>query len=125
MQLDCTELGMLMTIMKTSKDTDGKSLEMEWTLTPNSGGTPVHIHPEAIETYEILAGELQVFKKDKWITARVGQKIVIEKGEPHTFKNATNEFVHEISARTNIKISKLGFILQYLILIMASLPGLL
>ena len=55
MQLDCTELGMLMTIMKTSKDTDGKSLEMEWTLTPNSGGTPVHIHPEAIETYEILA----------------------------------------------------------------------
>ena len=93
MQLDCTELGMLMTIMKTSKDTDGKSLEMEWTLTPNSGGTPVHIHPEAIETYQILAGELQVFKKDKWITARVGQKIVIEKGEPHTFKNATNEFV--------------------------------
>ena len=93
MHLDCTELGMLMTIVKTSKDTDGKSLEMEWTLSPNSGGTPVHIHPAAIETYEILSGKLQVFKKDKWITAGVGEKIIIEKGEPHTFKNITDEFV--------------------------------
>lgn len=93
MQLDCTELGMVMTIVKTSKDTDGKSLEMEWTLSPNSGGTPIHIHPTAIETYEILSGELEVFKKDKWITAKVGEKITIEKGEPHTFKNTTDEFV--------------------------------
>ena len=93
MQLDCTELGMIMTIVKTSNDTDGKSLEMEWTLTPKSGGTPIHIHPNAIETYEILSGELEVFKKDKWITAKVGEKIAIEKGEPHTFKNITDEFV--------------------------------
>ena len=93
MQLDCTELGMLLTIMKTSKDTDGQSLEMEWTISPNSGGTPIHIHPAAIETYEILSGELEVFKKDKWITARVGEKITIEKGEPHTFRNTTNGFV--------------------------------
>ncbi len=93
MQLDCTEFGMVMTILKTSKDTDGKSLEMEWTLSPKSGGTPIHIHPAAIETYEILRGELEVFKKDKWITARVGEKITIEKGEPHTFKNTTDEFV--------------------------------
>ena len=93
MQLDCTELGMVMTIVKTSKDTGGKSLEMEWTLSPNSGGTPVHIHPAAIEIYEILSGELKIFKKDKWITARAGERITIEKGEPHTFKNATDEFV--------------------------------
>lgn len=93
MQLDCTELGMAMTIVRTSQDTDGKSFEMEWTLSPNSGGTPVHIHPFAIETYEILNGELEVFKKDKWITARAGEKVTIEKGEPHTFKNTSDEFV--------------------------------
>lgn len=92
-QLDCSELGMVMTIVKTAKDTDGQSLEMEWTLAPNSGGTPVHIHPSAIETYEILSGELQVFKKDRWLTARAGDKITIEINEPHTFKNATNEYV--------------------------------
>jgi mannose-6-phosphate isomerase-like protein (cupin superfamily) len=93
MQLDCSELGMVMTIVKTSQDTDGQSLEMEWTILPNSGGTPIHIHPTAIETYEIISGELEVFKKDKWITARVGEKITIERGEPHTFRNTTTEFV--------------------------------
>lgn len=93
MQLDCTELGMVMTIVKNSNDTGGKSLEMEWTLSPNSGGTPIHIHPAAIETYEIISGQLEVFKKDKWITARAGEKITIEKGEPHTFKNITQEYV--------------------------------
>ena len=91
MQLDCTELGMVMTIVKASKDTDCKSLEMEWTLSPNSGGTPIHIHPAAIETYEILSGELEIFKKDKWIRAGVGEKITIEKGEAHTFRNTTDE----------------------------------
>ncbi len=93
MKLDCTELGMVMTIVKSSKDTDGKSLEMEWTLSPKSEGTPIHIHPAAIETYEILSGELEVFIKDKWIKAKVGEKITIEKGEPHTFKNTSDEFV--------------------------------
>lgn len=93
MQLDCTELGMVMNIVKTSKDTNGKSLEMEWKLSPKSGGTPVHIHPTAIETYKILSGELEVFKKDKWIRAGVGEKITIEKGEPHTFRNTTDQFV--------------------------------
>jgi mannose-6-phosphate isomerase-like protein (cupin superfamily) len=93
MKLDCPELGMVMTIVKTAKDTHGKSLEMEWTLSPNSGGTPVHIHAAAIETYEIISGELEVFKKDKWIKASAGEKITIEKGEPHTFRNSTNEYV--------------------------------
>lgn len=93
MNLDCSEIGMIMTIVKTAKDTQGKSLEMEWTLSPNSGGTPVHIHPAAIETYEIISGELEVFKKDKWITASAGEKITIEKGEPHSFRNSTNAFV--------------------------------
>ena len=93
MQLDCLEIGMVMTIKKTSKDTNGRSLEMEWTLSPQSGGTPVHIHPHAIETYEILSGELEVLKNNKWITARAGDKITIQKGERHTFRNSTNEFV--------------------------------
>ena len=93
MQLDCSELGMVMTIVKSSTDTDGKSLEMEWILSPNSGGTPVHIHRSAIETYEILSGELEVFKNEKWVRLGVGEKITIEKGEPHTFRNTTNEFV--------------------------------
>lgn len=93
MQIDCRELGMLMTVVKTAADTSGKSLEMEWTLAPNSGGTPVHIHPEALETYEIISGELEIFKNDRWITAKAGEKLSIEKGVSHTFRNNTNQEV--------------------------------
>jgi mannose-6-phosphate isomerase-like protein (cupin superfamily) len=93
MKLDCSELGMVMTIVKAADDTQGRSLEMEWTLSPKSGGTPVHVHPAATETYEILSGELEVFKKDRWIKAKTGDKIVIERGEPHTFRNPTNNYV--------------------------------
>ena len=92
-RLDCSQIGMVMTIVKTTDDTEGKSFEMEWVLSPRAEGTPVHIHPEAIETYQILMGELEVFKKDKWITAKEGDKIIIEKGESHTFRNRTNHHV--------------------------------
>ncbi len=91
MTLDCTELGMVMTIVKSGAETNGRSLEMEWVVAPHAGGTPLHIHPHAIETYEIREGELEVFKKDRWLTARAGERIVIEKGEAHTFRNATAE----------------------------------
>ncbi|MFP4094945.1 MAG: cupin domain-containing protein [Cyclobacteriaceae bacterium] len=66
---------------------------MKWVLAPHSGVTPLHIHPYAIETYEILSGTLEVYKKDQWITARKGDRIVIEKGEPHTFNNTSSESV--------------------------------
>jgi len=34
---------------------------MEWDLAPRTGGAPVHIHPHAAETYEVLEGELDVY----------------------------------------------------------------
>ena len=82
MRLDCRQIGMVMTIVKTSDDTEGKSFEMEWVLSPRAESTPVHIHPEAIETYQILMGELEVFKKDKWVIAKEGDKVIIEKASP-------------------------------------------
>lgn len=48
MKLDCSELGMVMTIVKTADDTQGRSLEMEWTLSPRSGQT--------IQTKSFLCG---------------------------------------------------------------------
>jgi hypothetical protein len=63
--LDCKEIGMTMTIVKSSDDTNGKSLEMEWLLAPRPGSPPIHIHPKAIETYEILDGEMEFFLREK------------------------------------------------------------
>lgn len=88
---DVLDLGPLSTtfyVRKTAADTDGRSLEMEWKLGPHTSGGPVHIHPNAIETYEVLEGEFDVYVGDTWKTLREGEKVTVEKGVPHTFRNA-------------------------------------
>jgi hypothetical protein len=47
----------------------------------------VHIHPHAIETYEILDGQMEFFIKDKWLTAKKGDKLTVSKGITHAFRN--------------------------------------
>jgi hypothetical protein len=68
--LDLGPLNTKFTIVKTAADTGGRSFEMEWELGPQTGGTPVHIHPQAVETYEVLQGELDVYIDGTWKTLR-------------------------------------------------------
>ena len=87
--LDLGPLGMKFFIEKTAAETEGRSLDMEWELAPNTGGTPVHIHPHAKETYEVLEGELDVYAEGEWRTLSTGQQLVVEAGAPHTFRNSS------------------------------------
>ena len=93
--LDMTPLGMKFTVVQTSADTAGRSLDLHWELLPgcNMKDPLVHTHPHAIETYEILEGEMEFFVKDKWIKAKKGDKLTVEKGVAHTFRNPTNQTV--------------------------------
>jgi mannose-6-phosphate isomerase-like protein (cupin superfamily) len=82
-------------ITKTAAETNGRSLEMEWELNPNSGDTGLrprtHIHPQAIETYEVLQGKFDVYVHGAWKTLSTGEQIVVEKGMPHSFRNISQE----------------------------------
>ncbi len=89
--LDLGPLGMKMSIKKVAAETNGKSFEMELELSPQTGRTPIHIHPQAIETYEVLQGKFDVYVNGKWKTLSVGGKAAVEKGVPHTFRNTSNE----------------------------------
>ncbi|CAN5675033.1 hypothetical protein BH23GEM7_BH23GEM7_19350 [soil metagenome] len=84
-------LGMTLHIKGTAAETKGQSLEMEWELAPRTGGTPVHIHPHAAETYEVLAGEFDVYVAGAWRTLTAGERVRVEAGVPHTFRNASDE----------------------------------
>jgi mannose-6-phosphate isomerase-like protein (cupin superfamily) len=84
-------LGMTFHIQRTAAETDGRALEMEWELAPGTGGTPVHIHPQAAETYEVLEGALDVFVDGTWQTLTAGQSVRVEPGVPHTFRSASDE----------------------------------
>ncbi len=93
--LDMTPLGMVFTVVKSKDDTAGKSLDLNWELLPqcNMVDPMYHIHPEAIETYHVLEGEMEFFVKDKWIKAKKGDKLTVEKGVKHTFRNPTDSVV--------------------------------
>ncbi len=93
--LDMTPIGMKFTILQTSADTQGKSLDLHWELLPgcNMKDPLVHTHPNAIETYEILEGEMEFFVKDKWVPAKKGDKLTVPKGIKHAFRNPTQDVV--------------------------------
>jgi mannose-6-phosphate isomerase-like protein (cupin superfamily) len=93
--LDMTPVGMKFTILQTSLDTNGKSLDLHWELLPgcNMKDPLVHTHPNAIETYEILDGEMEIFIKDKWMTAKKGDRLTVPVGITHAFRNPTQGIV--------------------------------
>ncbi len=93
--LDMTPLGMKFTVLKNGAETNGQSLDLHWELLPgcNMKDPLVHTHPNAVETYEILEGEMEFFVKDKWLLAKKGDKLTVPKGVAHTFRNPTNEIV--------------------------------
>lgn len=98
---DVLDLGPLDTkfyIERTGAETGGKSLEMEWELGPKTGGTPVHVHPHATESYEVIEGQLDVFVNDEWRTLKPGDRVTVEPGVPHTFRNTSPEVtrVHNV-----------------------------
>ncbi len=93
--LDMAPIGMVFTVIRSKEDTEGKSLDLEWELLPkcNMEDPLFHIHPEAIETYHILEGEMEFFIKDQWLTARKGDKLKVDIGVKHAFRNPTDEIV--------------------------------
>lgn len=93
--LDMSPLGMLFTVLQTGADTGGKSLDLHWDLLPgcNMKDPLVHTHPNAIETYEILEGNMEFFVKDKWIKATKGDQITVPIGVKHAFRNPTDSIV--------------------------------
>jgi hypothetical protein len=70
--LDMTPLGMRFTVVRNAAATNGQSLDLEWELLPqcNMKDPLFHTHPNAIETYEILEGNMEFFVKDKWLPAK-------------------------------------------------------
>lgn len=93
--LNLRPLGMIFTVLKTSADTGGKSLELHWELLPgcNLEDALVHVHPQAKETYEILEGEMEFWLEDRWVKAQTGDKLEVPSGMTHAFRNTSGQTV--------------------------------
>jgi quercetin dioxygenase-like cupin family protein len=90
-RLDLSPIGAIFHVVRTGDDTNGEALEMEWELAPHASGTPVHIHPQATESYEVIQGQLEVLIGGTWRALSVGDSAAVSPGVPHTFRNPKSE----------------------------------
>jgi quercetin dioxygenase-like cupin family protein len=86
---DVLDMGPFQIKLTVKKFTDA-TLDVEIELGPRSGGTPTHIHPHALETYEVLEGHFDAYVDGVWKTYQVGDKIEVPKGVPHAFRNSSD-----------------------------------
>ena len=55
-------------------------------VAPENGGPPVHLHPNASESYEVLEGSVEVLIDKEWRTLGAGEKAEVPPGTPHTIR---------------------------------------
>jgi mannose-6-phosphate isomerase-like protein (cupin superfamily) len=89
-RLNLSPIGAIFRVIKTGDDTHGSALEMEWELATMAAGTPVHIHPTATESYQVLEGSLDVEIDGEWRTIAAGEGMSVPPGVPHTFRNSAD-----------------------------------
>jgi mannose-6-phosphate isomerase-like protein (cupin superfamily) len=84
-------------ITRSAADTGGELLETVNWAGPGTGGPPVHVHPNAEESYEVLEGSLEVLIGNEWRTLRAGEKATVPPGTPHTLRMTRTEPVRLIN----------------------------
>ena len=75
-------------ITRSTKDTQGELLEMHFDIETATGDSPpLHIHPHAEESYEVLSGVLEVNVEGEWEQLTAGERHSVPAGTAHTFRN--------------------------------------
>jgi quercetin dioxygenase-like cupin family protein len=75
-------------VVRSHEETGGEYVEMEWTLPATSFAPPPHRHPTQTESYEILAGSLDVMIDGEWQHLATGESATVPVGANHTFRLA-------------------------------------
>lgn len=90
-------MGMWWEITRSTEDTSGELFEATNWAEPRMPGPPVHVHPTAEESYEVIEGELEVFMNGDWSAVRAGEKATVPAGVPHSVRNASAEPVRIVN----------------------------
>lgn len=75
-------------ITRSTEDTNCELLEMHFKVDSTTGDSPpLHIHPEAEESYRVLSGILEVNMEGEWRQVTAGETRTVPAGTAHTFRN--------------------------------------
>jgi quercetin dioxygenase-like cupin family protein len=77
--------------LQTSKDSDGKILEMESTYFANSKEPPPHYHPYQEEDFTVLSGEISIRTNGKINILKHGESIHIPANTVHSMWNNSED----------------------------------
>jgi mannose-6-phosphate isomerase-like protein (cupin superfamily) len=83
-------MGMWWEIVADGTATERDSLEAKNWLEPDLATPPVHVHPSAEESYEVVEGALEVFLDGTWRRLGPGERATVPAGAPHTLRNASD-----------------------------------
>ncbi len=72
-------------IRKTTEETNGARFET-YIRIKEPGELPIHKHPNAEESYEVLSGKIEVYQNGKWEQLNAGEQHTVPTGKPHAFR---------------------------------------
>ena len=84
-------------ITRSTADTGGELFEATNWLDPSMAGPPVHVHPTAEDSFEVIEGALDFCVGGKWRTLRAGESAAAPAGVPYTLRPANGERARAIN----------------------------
>jgi quercetin dioxygenase-like cupin family protein len=95
----------VVTFLESSHDTGGAYSLVENTCQPG-GGVPVHYHNEFDEEIIAVDGPLTVTLGNRTMVLQPGERVMVPRGTPHSFRNASTG---EVTFRANLAPGATGF----------------
>jgi quercetin dioxygenase-like cupin family protein len=81
---------------KTAQQTGGEAFGLEVFIKAGAPGTPEMVHPFQDESFEILSGSLDFRVGGQERRLEAGESLLIPKGTPHNWWNASEEEAHAL-----------------------------
>ena len=81
---------------KTAQQTGGELFELEVFIRAGASGTPEMVHPHQDESFKMLSGSLDVRIGGQEQRLTAGESLIISKGTPHNWWNASDEEAHAL-----------------------------
>jgi mannose-6-phosphate isomerase-like protein (cupin superfamily) len=78
--------GSIYRITRSSADTGGELLEMEWELPAHGWAPQPYVHPRLTEEYHVLEGSLDSLVGSEWRKLTAGDAASVPPGTVHTFR---------------------------------------
>jgi quercetin dioxygenase-like cupin family protein len=88
--------GLRTVFRKTSRETDGELLQVNWLGSPGWTAGPDHVHPYQEERFEVISGRLGLRVDGVERVLREGEGIIAPAGSAHAAWNAGDDTVHAL-----------------------------